>query len=69
MFGYDKLAAKNKFNRIRELTLFKMMGIGGFIGGTTGMILFNHKTQKFKYNLYFYASFLINVILAYFMIR
>ncbi|MCK5038990.1 MAG: DUF1294 domain-containing protein, partial [Thermoplasmata archaeon] len=46
MFGIDKSRAKRGGHRISETDLFLVSLAGGAIGGSLGMLLFRHKTQK-----------------------
>lgn len=46
LFGIDKLAAKSNGQRLSEEFLIVICILGGAIGGSIGMLLFNHKTKK-----------------------
>lgn len=46
LFGIDKLAAKSKGQRLSEEFLIILCILGGAIGGSIAMLLFNHKTKK-----------------------
>ena len=51
MYGIDKYNSIKKKNRIRERTLIFLPIIGGGLGALFGMIIFHHKTKKFKFRL------------------
>ena len=42
----DKRKAKMARRRIKEMTLFTFVFLGGWIGGIVGMHIFRHKTKK-----------------------
>ena len=42
----DKRKAKKGKRRIKEMTLFTLVLLGGWIGGIVGMYTFRHKTKK-----------------------
>lgn len=46
LFGIDKLAAKSNGQRLSEEFLIVICILGGAIGGSIAMLLFNHKTKK-----------------------
>ena len=47
--GWDKLAAKRGWRRIRERTLFLWAGLWGGPGVLAGMYLFRHKTKHLRF--------------------
>lgn len=52
MYGIDKLLAIYKKNRVRELYLHVLSMFGGCLGSIGGMLLFRHKTRKFRFYLW-----------------
>ena len=48
MYGYDKLCAINEYDRISEFTLLFLAFAFGGVGALLGMVLWRHKTLKFK---------------------
>ena len=51
IFGYDKLMAKRKGQRIPESFLLAGSFFFGAFGSLLGMVVFNHKTSKLKFRL------------------
>ena len=49
VYAVDKYKAINKKRRISEMTLYIIGFIGGFLGSILAMILFRHKTRKFRF--------------------
>ena len=49
VYGLDKLLAVLKWRRISERTLLRLSLIGGGVGGLSGMLLFNHKTNNARF--------------------
>lgn len=49
LMGLDKWKAGRGAWRLRERTLFLFPLLGGALGGTLGMLLFCHKTRKWKF--------------------
>ena len=47
--GWDKLAAKRGWRRVRERTLFLWAGLWGGPGVLAGMYLFRHKTRHLSF--------------------
>ena len=66
VFGYDKLMSRNKFNRISEKLLLINFLLGGWIGGSIGMILFNHKISKISFLWKAIVVIIINIAILYF---
>jgi len=48
-YAVDKYKAINNKRRISEMTLYTIGFIGGFLGSILAMILFRHKTRKFRF--------------------
>lgn len=63
MMGLDKLLAIKHKNRIPEITLITLSMIGGSIGAILGMLIFRHKTKKWKFKLLFTIFLIIHFIL------
>lgn len=51
MYGADKRAAIKGRWRVPERTLLALSFFGGAAGGTFAMLLFRHKTKKFRFIL------------------
>ena len=49
LYGIDKLLAIKKKERISEFSLILISILMGSIGSLLGMIVFHHKTRKFKF--------------------
>ena len=45
IYSYDKLMAKLRKRRVREVTLLTLSILGGAFGGFLAMLVFNHKTR------------------------
>ena len=67
MFGIDKSRAKRGGHRISETDLFLVSLAGGAIGGSLGMLLFRHKTQKMGFKTVMFIIILINLYLYYWL--
>ena len=48
IMGYDKYLAKKHKKRIPEKTLLGLVLIGGTIGSGLGILIFRHKTAKWR---------------------
>ena len=64
VYGIDKYKAKHAKWRISEATLLLLAAIGGSIGAWCGMKVWHHKTmhKKFKYGVP--TIFILQVVLA-----
>ena len=51
MYGIDKHRAVNHQWRIPERTLILTAWLGGGIGALLGMLVFHHKTRKWKFRI------------------
>ena len=51
MYGADKLRAKRGKWRIPEATLLGLAAIGGGAGALLGMLLWHHKTKKWRFRI------------------
>lgn len=63
LMGLDKLFAIKNKNRIPEITLLFLSFLGGSLGSILGMILFRHKTKKWKFKILFTLFLVIHIIL------
>lgn len=63
LFGWDKLASKNRWKRIRESVLLAVAFLFGGAGAMFGMVIWNHKTSKMKFRLLIPLFVLVNGIL------
>lgn len=60
----DKRKAQNGSWRIKEMTLFSLVLLGGGIGGIAGMYTFRHKTKKWYFKIGFPVILISEIILA-----
>ena len=67
LMGLDKKNAIKKKSRVPVIVLFTIALMGGSLGGILGMLIFHHKTKKWKFRILF-PLFLIFNILIYFYI-
>ena len=51
LYGVDKWKAKRQKWRISEMTLLGMAFVFGAAGAFVGMLLFHHKTRKWKFRI------------------
>lgn len=68
MFVDKKRAIRKKY-RIPEKTLFFVAFIGGSLGTTLGMEMFRHKTKHWYFKWGMPMLFIIQLILAWLMVR
>lgn len=66
VFGVDKLKAKYKGWRIKEITLFILSILGGSLGAYISMKLFSHKTNKFIFKTCIPFILMIQIIILWF---
>jgi uncharacterized membrane protein YsdA (DUF1294 family) len=69
LMGIDKRKAKAHAWRIPEKTLFLASLLGGSVGTWAGMYLFRHKTKHWYFVVGMPLILLIQIGLAYFLIR
>lgn len=69
MMFVDKKRAIRKKYRIPEKTLFFVAFIGGSLGTTLGMEMFRHKTKHWYFKWGMPMLFIIQLILAWLMVR
>ena len=67
LFGVDKSRAINHRWRIRESTLLIASSFGG-IGGLMGMLIFHHKTRKWKFRILVPVFALIDALIISFLL-
>ena len=67
-FVDKKKSIKNKW-RIKENTLHLLSLIGGVYGSIAAMLLFRHKTKKSKFCIITAIALIINIFIAYEIIR
>jgi len=63
LYGLDKLKAKRGTSRISEATLLWCAFVMGSVGALLGKGLFNHKTQKKKFNILLPIAFILNIVI------
>ena len=51
IYGYDNLCAIKGYQRISEFTLLFLAFAFGGLGALLGMVLWHHKTQKWKFKI------------------
>lgn len=64
----DKRKAQNGTWRIKEMTLFTLVLLGGGIGGIAGMYTFRHKTKKLYFTIGFPVILISEIVLAIYFI-
>ena len=65
LYGFDKLNAINKFNRVPEAILHLLTMIGGFAGGWLGLIIFRHKINKMSFIFILIVFSLLHLTILY----
>lgn len=65
VYGIDKFLAKKNCFRISERCLFLFSLFGGALGAIIGMLLFRHKTKKFKFYLWNIIMLIIWIYLVF----
>lgn len=68
IMGIDKYKAQNDKWRIPEKTLFLITALYGGIGTIAGMRIFRHKTQKWYFKYGFPTIFILETVLAIYLI-
>lgn len=63
-FGADKRKARKGKWRIPEKRLLFYAVLGGSVGGAAGMLLFHHKTQKYKFSIGIPLIFAVQILLG-----
>ncbi len=67
-FGVDKWKAQHGAWRIPELTLLLLAALGGSVGAWLGMRVWRHKTQHLKFLLGIPAIFVLQILLAWWIL-
>ena len=62
-YGVDKLKAKMHAWRIPESVLLLLSLLGGGIGGSLGMLIFNHKTRHVSFVLVNTLGVILQVVI------
>lgn len=65
----DKFKARRGLWRIPEATLMGVAALGGSIGSLAGMYLVRHKTQHPKFTLGIPAILVVQIALAFWLLR
>lgn len=65
----DKQKAKKNRYRISEKSLFIMSIIGGSAGAYVSMLIFSHKTKKWYFKLGIPFIIIVQILLAYYLIK
>ena len=65
---HDKLSAKRGARRVRERTLMLIAALGGSPGMYITMLIIRHKTRKPKFMLGIPAIFIVECVLAWFIL-
>ena len=65
----DKQKAKKKLWRIPESTLLLSAAMGGSLGSLAGMYTFRHKTKHLKFTLGVPAILVMQIVLAFLLLR
>lgn len=65
-YGFDKLRAQRKEQRVSETTLNLLALAGGFLGAWGGMFWFRHKTKDTFVKRWLWVSTLLHIGLLYF---
>lgn len=68
-FGYDKLNARMKARRVREIILWFLALIGGSAGALIGMRVFRHKTKKLSFQAVLALILAAQAWVAYLLLR
>lgn len=61
LYGFDKLAAKTGGRRVPEKALLSCAFLMGGAGAGFGMLLFHHKTRKYKFTIGVPLALLVNI--------
>lgn len=62
-YGYDKRIAGSERTRVPETILLALVLLGGTVGALLGMLLFRHKTRKWRFQIKFWLMFLLQFAL------
>jgi uncharacterized membrane protein YsdA (DUF1294 family) len=61
LFGWDKIAAAQKIDRVPELILYTTIVFGGGAGALLGMNFFRHKTRKSSFQLIVFLILIVQI--------
>ena len=61
LFGEDKRRSKHKERRVPEIVLIASAILFGGLGAMFGMVLFNHKTAKFRFRVLISLAALLDI--------
>jgi len=67
MFFGDKVAAKRGNRRLPELNLLGISALGGWPGALLAMLVFRHKTNKYRFLAQFTIAVALNLVLVAFL--
>ena len=67
-YGFDKLLAILKKNRISENWLFLVSVVGGALGCIIGMFIFRHKIRKTKFYILNFSMLILWCYVIYFLV-
>ncbi|MBQ2941068.1 MAG: DUF1294 domain-containing protein [Clostridia bacterium] len=68
IYGWDKLMAIRKGRRVPEFWLLSVSLLAGGLGGIFGMVIFRHKTNKWRFRLIVPLSLLLTVFILIYVI-
>jgi uncharacterized membrane protein YsdA (DUF1294 family) len=68
-YGFDKSRAKRSRERVPELVLLGLAGLGGSVGAYLGMHLFKHKTVKGRFLIVYWIIVLLQLGLLAVIVR
>lgn len=51
VYGFDKAKARKDKWRVPEARLLVLAAVGGSLGALLGMLIFHHKTRKWKFRI------------------
>lgn len=69
LYGVEKWKAKRQKWRISEMTLLGMAFVFGASGAFAGMLLFHHKTRKWKFRILVPLFLLLQAAGGYWILR
>ena len=63
LYGFDKLMAMNKGQRVPEVVLLSVAATGGSPGSILGQLIFRHKTAKLHFQRAFWSIVFLQILL------
>ena len=66
LYGFDKLSAQSRLQRMPERILYLATFLGGSIGALLAMNLFRHKTRKTSFQLVIACLILLQIAIVYY---